>query len=68
MSIELLLLAKILERGADGELVNRRWLDGSLMCLKSCHCLLYSGCYLRLICKGNIGHRGSQRLILLGFL
>jgi hypothetical protein len=40
VSIEPLLLAKALESGADGELVNRRWLDGSSMCLRGRHCRL----------------------------
>ena len=40
VSIEPLLLAKALESGADGELVNRRWLDGSSMCLRGRHCHL----------------------------
>jgi len=38
VSIEPLLLAKALESGADRELVNRRWLNGSSMCLRGRHC------------------------------
>jgi hypothetical protein len=51
VGIELLLLAKALESGTDGELVNWRWLDGSLMCLESCHCRLRSGYYLVALAK-----------------